>query len=58
MWTKTLDERGMSSSLMSLFAIALVAMAIIGGPVLIMKMAEFSHDRAEAARKKNKNDRT
>jgi len=48
----------MSSSLLTLIAIAVVALAVLGGPVLIMKMAELSHDRSEAARKKNKNDLT
>jgi hypothetical protein len=44
--------------MMSFLATALVAVAVLGGPLLIMKMADFSHDRSEAARKKKKHDRT
>lgn len=48
----------MSSNLLTLIALAIVVVAVLGGPVLIMKMAQFSHDRSEVSRKKNKNDRT
>lgn len=53
----------MSDSVSILLAILIVTVAIIGGPILIMRMAEFSHDRSyktdvSPKNKRRKNDRT
>ena len=48
----------MSDNLSVMFAIAIVIVAIVGGPILIMRMAEYAHDREHKKSERHKNDRT